>query len=684
MAQIYGNPGPEWGDQFVYEALSKLPDDLIIYPQPKLAYKRQTPRYPDYAIVYPKKGVIILEVKDWVEIIEYDRNSATIRRRDGSEATESSPVEQARAAAHLLENILKADENLVRDQGKLRFPYAYAGVLPHQPTQVIQQLEREWGEGFIFGKDDLQPEKLMKRLQEIPTPFNCRMFEHEVRIACATIKPGNKRIDRATGQFKGLIDRNQEKIAREPIAARPDASERRKREATQPALDFQEKVNIPAEVTELTTKLNVRLVRGFAGTGKTDVLILRAEFLHEQYPDSDILVTTFNDPVYANRLLPELKHLQPKVDIIKFTSLCTPIYKTRHEWRKPQSVEGVVAKLESENSLVKDFGVAFLADEFKWMKETERAKRNVYVLKIREGRGGPEGRTLGKAMKNSVFDLFEIYQGMLQKINAHDWEDIYEKTLECLRDGIEPEKKYDVILIDEAQHFAPTWVKIIKEFLKPGGTLFICDDPSQSVYRHYSWRQKGIDVVGRTRWLKIPYRNTRQIFEAAYALIDTDPMAQKLLTEDGEKSQPDLKNTALRDGPKPQVHRFSSAQDEQSFICQRVKYLIEKEGLRPEEVGVLHDKAYVLRNFRSVLPYGVQCFETKKQTGLEYRAIFIPEIEGMSERTVGLDWNEDQSRQRLKFYMTLTRAREQVYISYRQKWPGLLDPIKPYVEWIQH
>ncbi|MCB9107631.1 MAG: NERD domain-containing protein [Anaerolineales bacterium] len=448
MAQIYGNPGPEWGDQFVYEALSKLPDDLIIYPQPKLAYKRQTPRYPDYAIVYPKKGVIILEVKDWVEIIEYDRNSATIRRRDGSEATESSPVEQARAAAHLLENILKADENLVRDQGKLRFPYAYAGVLPHQPTQVIQQLEREWGEGFIFGKDDLQPEKLMKRLQEIPTPFNCRMFEHEVRIACATIKPGNKRIDRATGQFKGLIDRNQEKIAREPIAARPDASERRKREATQPALDFQEKVNIPAEVTELTTKLNVRLVRGFAGTGKTDVLILRAEFLHEQYPDSDILVTTFNDPVYANRLLPELKHLQPKVDIIKFTSLCTPIYKTRHEWRKPQSVEGVVAKLESENSLVKDFGVAFLADEFKWMKETERAKRNVYVLKIREGRGGPEGRTLGKAMKNSVFDLFEIYQGMLQKINAHDWEDIYEKTLECLRDGIEPEKKYDVILID--------------------------------------------------------------------------------------------------------------------------------------------------------------------------------------------------------------------------------------------
>ena len=51
MAQIYGNPGPEWGDRKVYDALSKLSDDLIIYAQPKLVYKHKVPRYPDYAIV---------------------------------------------------------------------------------------------------------------------------------------------------------------------------------------------------------------------------------------------------------------------------------------------------------------------------------------------------------------------------------------------------------------------------------------------------------------------------------------------------------------------------------------------------------------------------------------------------------------------------------------------------------
>jgi hypothetical protein len=62
----------------------------------------------------------------------------------------------------------------------------------------------------------------------------------------------------------------------------------------------------------------------------------------------------------------------------------------------------------------------------------------------------------------------------------------------------------------------------------------------------------------RTRWLRVPYRNARQIFRAAYALIADNPVAQRLLAECGERIQPDLACTAMRDGPRPQVHRFSS------------------------------------------------------------------------------------------------------------------------------
>ncbi len=687
MAQIYGQPGPEWGDQKVYDVLSTLPDSFTIYAQPKLVYKRRQPRYPDYVIVDSEmgKGVIVVEVKDWVQIEEYNRTSAFVRRRDGSVAEQSSPVEQARNAAHLLENMLKADKSLISFGGKLGFPYTYVGVLPHQPAVVIQHLEQEWGIGHVWGKEDLQPGKILKKLKQVPVPFTCQIFERETRIICALIKPENKRIDAVTGQFKGVIDREQERLAREPLK-RPD---KKKPPVEQPLPEMFETApaaapTIPEEVTNLEADLNVRLVRGFAGTGKTDVLVLRATHLHEQHPDLNILVTTFNDPVYQNRLLPELKHLQPNVDVIKFTSLCTPIYRQKYRWQEPQRTIGVVANLAQDHPLIDEFGRDFLAEEFDWMKETQRTTRKAYTMRIREGRGGPQGQTLNRQAKEKVFDLFELYQAKLQQLGAHDWIDIYEKTAECLAQGIEPAKKYDVILIDEAQHFAPTWVKIIKKFLTPEGTLFLCDDPSQSVYRYYSWRQKGVNVVGRTRWLRVPYRNTRQIFEAAYALIGDDPLAQKLLAEGNESAQPDLSHALLRDGPRPQVHHFSSVQAEREFIAAQIRGLIERQGVRPEEVGLLHEENHVLRRYAAMLPKGVQCYETRRQTGLEYKVVFVPEIQNMLKRTVGVEWGEDQSKQRLKFYMTLTRAREQVYLSYRQQWPKILDPLRPHVEWVQH
>ncbi|HMR68232.1 MAG TPA: UvrD-helicase domain-containing protein, partial [Anaerolineae bacterium] len=581
---------------------------------------------------------------------------------------------------HLLAKMFEQEPVLCNFSAKLAIPYSYAGFLPKLSSEVTAELEKEWGEGRVFGREDLNPQHLADKLFDVPFPYKVRLNEREVRVICAVIKPENRRIDPKTGQSKGVIDRTQEKLVRENLP--PRLPQPAPAQETLPLFD-DNPVQIPGEVNDLISQLNVRLVRGFAGTGKTDVLIMRARYLQEQHPDFGILVTTFNDPVYQSRLQTELKDIKT-IDVVKFTTLCSSIYRKKFGWHDPQKIEGLIARLAQDYPLVNELGQPFLADEFQWMKETNRTQRTVYVDKIRDGRGGSEGRSLSKTVKNQVFDLFELYQSHLERLKAHDWVDIYEKTWECLQSGLNPDKKYDVVLIDEAQHFAPTWVKIIKEFLKPSGTLFICDDPSQSVYRHYSWRQKGIEVVGRTRWLRIPYRNTRQIFEAAYALIDGDPLAQKLLGEAGETVQPDLKHELLRDGPRPQVLQFSSVESERQFIAQTVRDLVEKDGVRPDEIGVLHDETHVVKSYSTMLPRGVNCFETKRQTGLEYRVVFVPEVEKMVDRTLGLDWNEDQSRQRLKFYMTLTRAREQVFLSYRQKWPTLLDQIRPYVDWVQN
>ncbi len=64
MALVSGKPENRPGDRLVYGALSRLPDDWIVYAQPRLVYRTRK-RKPDYVVVHRDLGVIVLEVKDW-------------------------------------------------------------------------------------------------------------------------------------------------------------------------------------------------------------------------------------------------------------------------------------------------------------------------------------------------------------------------------------------------------------------------------------------------------------------------------------------------------------------------------------------------------------------------------------------------------------------------------------------
>ena len=106
------------------------------------------------------------------------------------------------------------------------------------------------------------------------------------------------------------------------------------------------------------------------------------------------------------------------------------------------------------------------------------------------------------------------------------------RCLESIKRGRAATKTYDAILIDEAQDWAPSWLQVVNQLLDPQhGLLFLADDPSQSIYRYFSWKEKGVDVVGRTRWLRVPYRNTYEIYQAAYSMIANHEEIQGSLSE---------------------------------------------------------------------------------------------------------------------------------------------------------
>lgn len=133
-----------------------------------------------------------------------------------------------------------------------------------------------------------------------------------------------------------------------------------------------------------------------------------------------------------------------------------------------------------------------------------------------------------------------------------------------------PPAQYDGILIDEAHDFEPEWLALAAKMVNPSTKAFmIAYDDMQAIYKGRArpvWSQLGIEAKGRTRVLKINYRNTAQILAFArhfaaeiigapgLAADEEDPV---LLPEDGG-----------RQGVEPEVRRCVSFEAEAHCIAE--------------------------------------------------------------------------------------------------------------------
>ena len=117
--------------RFAQRLESKLEDDYLCWYDVPIG---QSMRHPDFVVLHPKRGLLILEVKDWRR-----DNIQSISKSDVSLLTpkglvrKANPLEQARQYAHAVIDSLERDPQLVfsngRMQGKLLFPWAYGVVL---------------------------------------------------------------------------------------------------------------------------------------------------------------------------------------------------------------------------------------------------------------------------------------------------------------------------------------------------------------------------------------------------------------------------------------------------------------------------------------------------------------------------------------------------------------------------
>ena len=269
------------GERRVLQQLKQCLDDehLVWHDVPIGPRARQ----PDFVVLGRRWGVLLLEVKDWRRrtIGRATRDEVELHTERGP-VTEHHPLRQARDCAMELVDLMQRDPALVHDdgpyQGRLLFPYGWGVVL-----SGLHRREVEGNAGFdaVFPpartllRDDLEdsvdPEVFQQRLLGLFTVH----YPHTLTSA---------QRDRIRWHLFPEIRLNTGPTL--PAEAG---------DALPPVPDLLQVMDLPQERIARTLGSGHRVIHGAAGSGKTMVLVLRAQMLAATArPGQPVLVLCYN------------------------------------------------------------------------------------------------------------------------------------------------------------------------------------------------------------------------------------------------------------------------------------------------------------------------------------------------------------------------------------------------------
>jgi hypothetical protein len=651
-----------YGEILVERLLSRLPPTEYYYVvQPKILDASGRDHKPDFILICRQYGVLVIEVKDWVELCQVDKDRVTVRRRDGVTVTYDNPVDTATRYTYRLRELCQQCEQLLtwfRDTKRPSFPIQAMVILPHISCEIIEAIEDAgiWSGRVVIGHEKLDDISYFEHtISDVPWRFKMsqRMSDVTFSNLRGVINP-RLVISDNNHRNRGTLTPQQEAIVHESRPPRPVEGDRKE---------------LATEAEQVLQTAHIRLVRGVAGSGKTLVLSKRAELMAEQDPDLRLLAVTFNHDLA--RVLKE-RLSKSRVEVLTFNEICFLILKGR--WAQSIEVTQWLEQKMMDEITAAGLSVNYVRQEIRWRKEREIYEDDQYLEVSRKGRKHPLNREKRQRI-NTIFNQYLDYQKTLRH-QGKEWRDAEDFRLEARhRLCAQPHPlahTYDAIYIDEAQDFAPSWFEIIEKLLVRGGELFICDDPTQSIYQAYSWREKGIDVRGRTRILRIPFRSTRAIMRAAYSLIAADP----LLSTSSDIIPPDIDSDELTEGDRPMLVACGNMQDEMKSIQGEVEALL-RAGVNPRAIAVLLYSSRLVPSWEALRRLNVYVAQFERMKGLDFDYVYLPHLNRVFENVV--DPNAI-SETRRRIYVAMTRARHQLTLSYHDAFPEAMNPVFPYIE----
>lgn len=298
---------------FAQRLEAKLEDDYLCWYDVPIG---QSMRHPDFIVLHPRRGLLILEVKDWkLETIRsMTRSDASLLTARGL-TREANPLEQARQYAHAVVRVLQGDPQLVstggRMQGKLQFPWAY-GV-------VLANISRKQFDGTDLG-EVLEPHRVICQDEMVESAeaedFQKRLWEMFTVGDFGDLSL--PQIDRIRWHLFPEIRLLSKQGA---LLDEPDVD-------SGPHPDILHVMDLQQEQLARSLGDGHRVIHGVAGSGKTLILGYRAEYLAKA-STKPVLVLCYNKAL-AKRLKAWMceKGVAGKVVVESFHAWCHRMLRT--------------------------------------------------------------------------------------------------------------------------------------------------------------------------------------------------------------------------------------------------------------------------------------------------------------------------------------------------------------------
>ena len=512
---------------------------------------------PHLLVLDPARGILVVDAP------KVGRRSG-LRRRSVNRVEVSA---QVRARATELEERVEAERRLED------LPVEAVVALPDVARADLDKMDLDVPHRSVFTREDFTREGLAPAFSRV-------LGEHQ------PLEELGERVVRGLIRPELIISGNFEESDGQLVFRPPEAAP----EDVIRVLDRQQE-NLARHLGD-----GYRVIRGVAGSGKTLVLMFRAKFLAEHFPQWRILVTCYN-VVLAQALRKFVSDL-PNVQV--------------------RNIDTFVPEILGRSFRPKEDG---------------------------------------------------------------DWVEGRRRAVEMLRRSGPRIPRYDVVLVDEAQDFDHDQLDLAYGLLKEGRDHFVTAiDNAQNIYRRRSrWNPPGQTARGRTKLLRVNYRNTKEILEFAMRFLTGGSNVEftEAMAEDPDVIVPP--EATSRRGERPRVYVANSQKDEAEFVARLVAEAHEA-GASFDSMAIIYGSSSVQKSlywaFKELdLPYFwvTRNRETKSQVfsvqdtvrsstthslkGLEFSKVFVCGANAINTH------DDDPDSVRRLLYVAMTRAMDHLVVT---------------------